>query len=263
MTREPETLTAAGQQVAVRVPIAPLYAEARVSSPQVSQRLAGHLLTVVERRDEWLRVAGADGYEGWTHVGYVEAPHAVPGAGRLLSLGCAAARPGGEPRLLPLGAWLGPEERVTAGDTVAAEAMAQRFPPDGTAIGGTAVGRFAGTSYQWGGITPWGADCSGLVQSVFALHGIQLPRDAWQQAREGRDAGREIGALVPGDLLFFSDRADGRITHVGIALGGARMVHLALGRGGWAVERLDDARDDYVRALVGRFTGARRIVDAR
>ena len=254
---------AAGQLVAVRTPIAPLYAEARVSSPQVSQRLAGHLLTVVERTDEWLRVAGTDGYEGWTHVGYLEPPHAVPGAGRLLSLGCAATRPGGEPRQLPLGAWVHPEERVTAGETVAAEGMAERFPPDAAAIGRTAVERFAGTSYQWGGITPWGADCSGLVQSVFALHGIPLPRDAWQQAREGRDAGTEIGALAPADLLFFSDRADGRVTHVGIALGGARMVHLALGRGGHAVERLTDERDPYVRALVGRFTGARRILPGR
>ena len=41
---------------------------------------------------------------------------------------------------------------------------------------------FAGTPYQWGGVTPWGADCSGLVQTVFWLHGVTLPRDAWQQA---------------------------------------------------------------------------------
>ena len=249
-----------GHQVAVRVPVAPLHAEARVSSPQVSQRLAGHLMTVLERKDEWLRARGEDGYEGWVHVGYLEAPPAAPVSGRLVSLGCTAGRPGAEPRMLPLGAWLAPEERVTAGEAIAAEVMARRFPRDGAAIARTATERFAGTSYQWGGITPWGADCSGLVQSTFALHGVGLPRDAWQQALEGRDAGRDLASLAPADLLFFSDRADGRVTHVGIALGGARMVHLALGRGGWAVERLDDARDGYVQALVGRFTGARRLL---
>ena len=45
-------------------------------------------------------------------------------------------------------------------------------------------------------------------------------------------------AGLPGDLLFFSDRDDRRITHVGISLGDESMVHLALGRGGYAVERL-------------------------
>ena len=118
------------------------------------------------------------------------------------------------------------------------------------------------TSYLWGGITPWGADCSGLVQSVFALHGLQLPRDAWQQAERGTDVGRDIGDLRPADLLFFSDRPDGWITHVGISLGERRMVHLALGRGGYAIERLDDRKDAYVERLRRRFMCARRLVDA-
>ena len=63
-----------------------------------------------------------------------------------------------------------------------------------------------------------------------------------------------------GDLLFFSDRVDGHITHVAIALGRRRIVHLALGRGGYAVERLDDARDPYVAKLRDRFVKARRVL---
>ena len=119
---------------------------------------------------------------------------------------------------------------------------------------------FGSTSYLWGGVTPWGADCSGLVQSVFALHGIQLPRDAWQQAELGTDAGRDVGELQPADLLFFSDREDRRVTHVGIALGSARMVHLALSRGGYAVERLGDRNDPVVEMLRGRFLFAKRVL---
>jgi gamma-D-glutamyl-L-lysine dipeptidyl-peptidase len=63
-----------------------------------------------------------------------------------------------------------------------------------------------------------------------------------------------------GDLLFFSDRLDGHITHVAISLGGGCLVHLALGRGGYAVERLDDTRDPYVRKLLDRFVTSRRIL---
>jgi cell wall-associated NlpC family hydrolase len=137
--------------------------------------------------------------------------------------------------------------------------LSARFPRSAASICFTALELFEGTPYQWGGITPWGADCSGLVQTTFRLHGIPLPRDAWQQAERGTDAGAALDALRPADLLFFSDREDGRITHVAIALGELRIVHLALGRGGYAVERLDDRDDPYVAALVGRFRLARRL----
>jgi cell wall-associated NlpC family hydrolase len=97
------------------------------------------------------------------------------------------------------------------------------------------------------------------VQSVFALHGVSLPRDAWQQARIGRDAGRDILAAHPADLLFFSDRPDAHVTHVAIALGDCRIVHLALGRGGYAIERLD-GEDMYIAKLKSRFLFARSVL---
>jgi cell wall-associated NlpC family hydrolase len=95
---------------------------------------------------------------------------------------------------------------------------------------------------------------------VFSLHGLQLPRDAWQQAELGTDAGRDVGELQAGDLLFFSDRSDKRVTHVGIALGDRRMVHLALGRGGYAIERLANRADPFVTKLRDSFLFARRML---
>jgi cell wall-associated NlpC family hydrolase len=181
-------------------------------------------------------------------------------AGRV-SLGCRARCVGGPTVALPLGALVPDECELVDGRAVPREELARLFPRDAAAVARTALERFAGTSYQWGGLTPWGADCSGLVQSSFRLHGAALPRDAWQQALVGADAGSDPTALRPADLLFFSDREDRRVTHVGISLGGARMVHLALGRGGYAVERLDDEGDPYVVALRGRFTGARRVLE--
>ena len=89
---------------------------------------------------------------------------------------------------------------------------------------------------------------------------MSLPRDAWQQAELGVDAGRDFRTWASADLAFFSDRADRRITHVGIALRDACMVHLALGRGGYAVERLDSAADPYISALMTRFVVARRVI---
>jgi cell wall-associated NlpC family hydrolase len=241
--------------------IAPMLAEPHVSSGQVTQQLAGHCVAIVEDRVDWLLVRGADEYEGWMHRGYLaKGAPPVPDAARRISLGCVVRDPDDRRRALPLRAILGPRECIEDGDAIRLADVSARFPTNADAIVRSAMDFFVGTSYQWGGVTPWGADCSGLVQSIFALHGVPLPRDAWQQAHAGNAAGRDLRAARTADLLFFSDRPDAHVTHVAIATGDGRMVHLALGRGGYAVERLDDTHDDYVAKLKARFLFARRIL---
>ncbi len=250
----------------IRSPIAPMHCEPGIASQMVSQQLAGHRVDVLDEEGDWARARGADGYEGWIHSGFLaRAPRASKSneSATLMSLGCVTRTAADDSRVLPLRAILSSDETVTMGEAIELGQREPRFPFEPGAITRSAQRFFVCTSYLWGGITPWGADCSGLVQSVFALHGLQLPRDAWQQAERGTDAGRDVGELRPADLLFFSDRSDGRITHVGISLGGRRMVHLALGRGGYAIERLDDRKDPYVERLRARFVCARRMVDAR
>ncbi len=82
---------------------------------------------------------------------------------------------------------------------------------------------FLHAPYLWGGRSVFGIDCSGFTQIVFKINGINLPRDASQQAG--------IGALVPflkeskpGDLAFF-DNEDGNIMHVGILAGQGKIIH--------------------------------------
>lgn len=251
----------------VRVPIAPMLTEPRVTSGQSSQLLAGHAVEVLEKREEWWMVAGADGYAGWVHQGYLsesvrEEGERDPAAGMedRLSLGCLTRAADGVLRRLPLGAWLGTDDELVEGRVIQRAALATEFARDRSAMWRTARRYFEGTSYQWGGVTPWGADCSGLVQSVYRLHGVLLPRDAWQQARCGADAGTDPLALEPGALLFFSDRPDRLVTHVGISCGARRMVHLSLGRGGWAEEALDATDDPYVEKLRERFLFARSVL---
>lgn len=240
-------------------PIAPMHEEPRVASQQVSQQVAGHDIDAMDTDGDWVRARGADGYEGWIHAGFLEPVPADGEVPRLVSLGCTTEAGGESRRTLPLRALLRADERVLDGDAVSMKEARRLFPLEPAAIAQTACNRFRGTSYVWGGVTPWGADCSGLVQSSFALHGRVLPRDAWQQAELGVKVEGDFSALRAGDLLFFTDRADRKITHVGIAQGPNEMVHLALGRGGYAREDLrgDDA---YVTKLRERFLFAKRLV---
>jgi cell wall-associated NlpC family hydrolase len=251
----------------VTAAIAPLLAEPRADAEQTSQRLAGHELEVLEVRTPWFRVRGKDNYEGWVHAGYVRAMAAREiarrYAGPRTSLGCVAVTGDGRRRALPLGAVLAEDETVESGEVTEAQALRTRFSHDPAAAARTALARFEGAPYQWGGITPWGVDCSGMVQSAFGLHGFAMPRDAWQQAEVGTAIDPVPESLVAGDLLFFSSREDRRVTHVAIALGEARVVHSAIGRGGWSVERLTRSEDPYVVTMRARITGARRLTSQR
>jgi hypothetical protein len=245
--------------VIVRAAVVPMQSRPAASSEQVSQTLGGHRLTVMEREEPWLRVRSRDGYEGWIHRGYVEADGATGYARRLTSLGCVV-RFANESRRLPLGALVPDDAELVRGEALGAEELSHRFPRSGGAIARSAVELYQGTSYEWGGITPWGADCSGFAQTIYQLHDVALPRDASQQATVGDSLDAPIDALHPADLLFFSDRPDHGITHVAIALGGDRIVHLALGRGGYQVEKLSDSADPYVQALRERYRFARRVL---
>jgi cell wall-associated NlpC family hydrolase len=76
--------------------------------------------------------------------------------------------------------------------------------------------------YLWGGRTPLGVDCSGFVQVIFKMIGIDLSRDAWQQAQEGKPV-KKFRDAQTGDLAFF-DRGE-EIVHTGILLGKDEIIH--------------------------------------
>ena len=93
-------------------------------------------------------------------------------------------------------------------------------PPSST-LGGQAVAiaeQYLGVPYVWGGASPSGFDCSGLVMYVYGRLGVSLPHNAAAQYSMGTSVPRD--ALEPGDLVFF----DG-LGHVGIYVGGGSFIH--------------------------------------
>ena len=79
-----------------------------------------------------------------------------------------------------------------------------------------------GAPYHYGGNTPRGFDCSGLVQYSYARAGVAIPRTTREQRRHSHAVNRKH--LRPGDLLFF-DQLGKRGSHVGLYLGDERFVH--------------------------------------
>ncbi len=264
----------------VRVAVAPVHPEPRLASGMVSQYVMGHRLDVLERAGPWLRVRGEDAYLGWIHEGYLIVGESEWARGwergepgePVVSLGAElwdeVERPIGR---LPWGARVIAEtpERIRlpdgrfgllgSGEVVAVDRLADRFPPRGESLVRTAR-RWQAAPYLWGGVTPAGCDCSGLVQSVYWIHGIALPRDSDQQASVGDavEPGSTFGDLRPGDLLFFAEGGD-RVTHVAISVGGPGIVHSSLSNG--CVDTNDLTGDAPLEArLRSILVGCRRVL---
>jgi cell wall-associated NlpC family hydrolase len=123
------------------------------------------------------------------------------------------------------------------------------LPVDTYALVGTAL-QLRGVPYRDGGGDPFGFDCSGFTQYVFAQHHIGLPRAVRDQFKEGDVV--DLKDLAPGDLLFFSTTESGA-SHVAIAVGSDEFVHAPSSTGVVRVERLSSGYWSQ------RYLGARRV----
>ncbi len=99
--------------------------------------------------------------------------------------------------------------------------IVKRPPQTGLSIIKTAR-QMLGAPYRYGGSTPRGFDCSGLVRYSYRQAGIQVPRTSSEQYRHA--AKISVTQLQPGDLLFFRLQPP-KVSHVGIYDRGGRFIH--------------------------------------
>lgn len=247
-----------------RVSVAPIRSEPSNKAENVSQLLFGDHVEILEKTEHWWYIITLyDNYEGWVDFRQL---HLISGeqfdiGHQVKYLSPAAALnviidPSGNPIYLSPGSNLPDFENGVCllGDQryqVSFEPKEAQFTGFDDLLGTAKF--FLNAPYLWGGRTLFGIDCSGFVQNVFKLNGIDLKRDAWQQAEQGTvvDFLQEV---QPGDVAFF-DNPEGKITHVGIMLNTAEIIHAS------AKVKIDpiDSQGIFSQEL-GKYTHKLRII---
>ena len=165
-------------------------------------------------------------------------------------------------------------ERARQAAEAAAARRAAEAAASGSAGGGTSAGRdaadpgslgsgnasvvdialqYLGVPYVWGGASPAGFDCSGLMQYSYRQVGVMLPRTSRAQYTVGQHIAQDrLDLLQPGDLVFFGTGGDpSRVHHVGMYVGDGNYLHAPYTG---AVVRID--------SLTGRITRSQDYVGA-
>jgi cell wall-associated NlpC family hydrolase len=258
----------------IRVPITDMRAEPDSHSERRSQALFGTPVVIEEVQKTYSRIALTDNYTGWCrtqHIDHVafalwEQYNATPKykvKADTIVIKSSPTRTLYPFRLL-FGTGLVISEsagkhyfELPRGSVRAPINLRQLAAPkhhESSGVTGRKIvalaSRFLGVPYLWGGISPLGFDCSGLVQAAFGFYGIRLPRDSKDQRGEGFAVERD--GLHPGDLLFFPG-------HVAISCGGREFVHATASRGMVAIDSFDPSLPNYREDLDHEFEFARRI----
>ena len=214
----------------------PVRLEPSDKSEMVTQILFGETFSVTEDKGNWLQIRmHHDNYEGW--IDHKQAMIVSDDFIEKIKIGsnhiitdktaeCYCKNDGsfvlvGKGSHLPLAAGnifhLGHKTYTSISKS---KSIPKKF--SGSKIASTALD-YLNTPYLWGGRSIMGIDCSGLVQVVYHMCGLNLSRNAAQQADFGT-ALDFVDEALPGDLAFFDNPA-GEIIHVGIIIGNGKIIH--------------------------------------
>lgn len=242
----------------VVVPVANMYSKPTEKADVVSQAIYGSNVKLLVARGEWSRIETPDHYRGWTPSRYLRivlTGNGYASAGSTVQVESLFANIYAEPDVaqhkpvvtIPFESKL----EVVPDDPAGSGRKGKKESHEGwlhVRLAGQTLAwvqsgdvvanpklltisesielakRFLGFPFLWGGRSSFGYDCAGFTQMLVRARGINMPRDADQQAAWDGVARVDRKDLKPGDLLFFGSSAKD-ITHTGMYIGDGQFIH--------------------------------------
>ncbi len=202
-----------------QIPIIPCRAEDSDKSEMVNQLLYGETYSILEEREKWVKiVSDIDQYECWISKNQHSILNEIPKNRKLVNRKFLKVNSKESSMIIPAGSYLDIKDYSNDKNWVTQVSLENLGFEDIESLSKS----FLNTPYLWGGRSFMGIDCSGFTQVIFRCVGLNLPRDAWQQEKEGKTV--NFGEQVKGDLAFFCNSQQ-RVTHVGILLNEKDIIH--------------------------------------
>ncbi|MCK5137681.1 MAG: C40 family peptidase [Bacteroidales bacterium] len=214
----------------------PIRSEPSEASEMVSQVLFGETFRILESNGKWLLIAlDFDSYQGWVRNESIQLAEPQNGAENKPEFDYRVVS---YPFITVLDLKLTRQVILPAGSVLAGSAgkvfkiynrefellSEEGVINPGPDVDPEEVGKgLLSVPYMWGGRSGFGFDCSGLVQMLCRMMGIQVSRDSSRQSVPGTTI-NFMHEIMKGDLAFF-DNAAGEIAHVGMVLDGGRILH--------------------------------------